>query len=354
MKLLLILLLSSILPVLAADSPAIPGRKPDNRALPASRAAGLDPSAQVKTMGRGINILGYDPLWRNPAWARFKERHFQRIHEGGFQAVRVNLQAFSHMDEENRLDPDWFKTLDWVVQSALTNHLTVILDEHDYNKIGRDAAGCTPKLLAFWRQVSEHFQQAPEAVLFEILNEPNNQMTAERWNSLLKEALAIIRRTNPTRNVVIGPASWNSIRALDKLELPADDHHIIVTVHYYLPMEFTHQGARWNRATAGRSGITWGTDAERERLKKDFAGVQEWSMAHHRPVFLGEFGAYDRGDMESRVRYTSSVARAAESLGWAWAYWQFDGDFIAFDMAKDDWVQPIWRALIPPRPATPH
>ena len=30
--------------------------------------------------------------------------------------------------------------------------------------------------------------------------------------------------------------SWNNINALPSLELPSDDQHIIVTVHYYLPM----------------------------------------------------------------------------------------------------------------------
>lgn len=63
-------------------------------------------------MRRGVNIIGYDPLWRDFEKATFKERHFQRIHEGGFQTVRINLQAFSHMSAENRLDPVWFKTLD--------------------------------------------------------------------------------------------------------------------------------------------------------------------------------------------------------------------------------------------------
>jgi endoglucanase len=64
---------------------------------------------------------------------------------------------------------------------------------------------------------------------------------------------------------------------------------------------------------------------------------------------LGEFGSYDRGgaDMDSRVRYTSYVARTAESLGWAWAYWQFDSDFIVYDMKADEWIKPIWKALIP-------
>jgi endoglucanase len=67
----------------------------------------------------------------------------------------------------------------------------------------------------------------------------------------------------------------------------------------------------------------------------------------NRPILLGEFGAYDKGDMESRARYTAHAARTAESLGWAWAYWQFDSDFLLWDMQKDAWVAPILKALIP-------
>jgi endoglucanase len=51
--------------------------------------------------------------------------------------------------------------------------------------------------------------------------------------------------------------------------------------------------------------------------------------------------------MDSRVKYTSVVARTAESFGWAWTYWQFDSDFIVWNMEKNSWVAPIHDALIP-------
>ena len=315
--------------------------------LVGSLTAQIDPSAQIEKMRRGVNIIGYDPLWKDFAKARFHERHFQLIHEAGFQTVRVNLQSFDHMDAQNRLDPGWLKALDWAVKNAVANDLTVILDEHDYTSCAEDADACRTKVLAFWQQVAEIYKDAPASVVFEILNEPNSQLTVERWNALLKEALAVIRKTNPVRNVVIGPAFWNGIHALDKLDLPEDDRHIIVTVHYYAPMSFTHQGASWSKETAHLSGVTWGSDAEKQQVVDDFAGVQQWSKAHNRPILLGEFGAYDKGPMESRILYTSWVARTAESLGWAWTYWQFDSDFIAWDMAKDAWVDPIKKALIP-------
>ncbi len=113
-------------------------------------------------------------------------------------------------------------------------------------------------------------------------------------------------------------------------------------------MEFTHQGAPWAAEHKDRVGVVWtGTDQERRRIDLDFLRAQQWAIAHDRPVHLGEFGAYDRADMDSRARYTAAVARAAERLGWSWAYWQFDSDFVVYDVDKDAWVEPLRGALVP-------
>ena len=306
-----------------------------------------DARGVAERLGRGVNVLGYDPLWKDPAAARFKPRLFAVVRNGGFQTLRVNLQAFAHMDADNWLDPRWLQTLDGVVRDALGQGLNVIIDEHDYNPCGEDPAACRPKLLAFWSQVAERYKDAPPGVVFEILNEPNRGLTAELWNGLSRDALAVIRRSNPTRAVIIGPVFWNNLNYLDRLELPEADRNIIVTFHYYIPMEFTHQGASWVAETSKLSGVRWGSEADYARLNADFDKVQAWARAHDRPILLGEFGAYDKGAMEDRARYTAAVARAAEARGWPWAYWQFDSDFIAYDIDKDRWVEPIRDALIP-------
>ncbi len=41
------------------------------------------------------------------------------------------------------------------------------------------------------------------------------------------------------------------------------------------------------------------------------------------------------------------MARAAEARGFGWSYWQFDSDFVLWDMKKDGWAKPIQGALIP-------
>ena len=317
--------------------------------IPAGTAEGVDPFEQVKRLGRGVNILGSDPIWDNFEKGRFKERHFKLIHDAGFQTVRINLHALQRLRGANgyKLDDAWLMTLDWAVKQALENHLMVILDLHNYNDVAKDPVRYKPRFLAYWKQIAAHFKDAPDTVLFELLNEPNRKLTPELWNEFLSEVLPIIRATTPTRNLVIGPPFWNSIDHLNDLALPKDDRNIIVTVHYYEPMRFTHQGAPWEKEAAHLSGVTWGMAEEKAGVEQDFARVQDWSLKHHRPILLGEFGTYEKAPMESRARYTEHLARTAESLGWAWTYWQFDSDFIVSGIAKGQWIEPIRKSLIP-------
>ncbi len=305
-----------------------------------------DAFEQNRRLGRGVNILGYDPIWGDSAPARFKDRYFKMIRDAGFDSVRVNLHPFKHMNDALFLSEAYLGTLDRVVTGATDAGLMVILDLHEYNVMAADPVGKKPMFLAFWRQIAPRYKDTPSSILFEIMNEPAGKFTAPLWNACFPEALAIIRETNPDRTVVIGPASWNSLFALGSLRLPPDDRNIIVTVHYYDPFRFTHQGADWTPEFKDISGVPWlGTDADRAAIRKDFESAQKWAEAEKRPLFLGEFGAYDKAEMASRARYTAAIARTAESLGWSWAYWQFDSDFILYDIDKEQWVAPILDAL---------
>jgi endoglucanase len=278
------------------------------------------------------------------------------LKEAGFNSVRINLQPFRFMNATNdyALSASWFELLDWAVREAQAQDLRVILDLHEFIPMAEDPVTGKVKFLAFWRQLSAHCQSAPESVLFEVLNEPSLKLTPALWNEYLAEALAIIREKNPTRTVIVGPGYWNSLDHLAELALPVSDRNLIVTIHYYKPMDFTHQGAAWVHREH-KLGVNWlGTPAELGVINSDFDKAARWAKEHNRPLFLGEFGAYDKAPMESRVRYLRSIVQAAEQRGWSWAYWQFDSDFILYDIGRDAWIEPILHALIPaasPKPS---
>lgn len=309
----------------------------------------LAPAAFESPFHRGVNVLGYDPYWTETSKRRFEWRHFAEIRRAGFDHVRINLQAFRHMDSTNRLEPQWLGKLDDVVREAQKAGLGVILDEHDFNKCSDDLPACRAQLTAFWSQVAPRFAGAPRDVAFELLNEPHDKLNGEPWNALLADVLAVVRRTNPNRIVVVGPTHWNSLKDLPLLKLPADPN-LLLTFHYYEPFHFTHQGATWaGEEVKGLHGISWGTAADRAAVAADFDQVSAWAAANRRPVLLGEFGAYDKSGtpLSMRAAYIGAARCEAERRSFGWAYWQFEGDFIVWDMKTNGWVLPIKEALLP-------
>ena len=309
----------------------------------------LDAFQQNARLGRGVNLLGWDAVWQNRARGQVKDVHFKLIREAGFQHVRINLHPLrdGKPDANGRLREEFYQIMDWAVDQALTNQLLAILDFHDDLAISPDPAGKRREFLAAWAAIAEHCKARPETVLFEILNEPAPKFTHESWDEYWRVALAIIRKFNPKRTVIIGPAQWNGVGELDHLNLPADDRNIIATVHYYNPFPFTHQGTPWT-GQKDKTGVTCaGTGSEMKAVEKDLAKVAQWSEENKRPIYIGEFGTYEKADMPSRVAWTAHVSRQFEKHGWSWGFWQFADNFAVFDMRNQKWVEPIRDALIP-------
>ncbi|MCX7722327.1 MAG: glycoside hydrolase family 5 protein [Verrucomicrobiae bacterium] len=317
--------------------------------------SGASAFAINQRLGRGINILSLDPIWRERERGWFKREYFRLIREAGFSHVRINLTPFGDnpgfAEGKSPLRKEYLETLDWAIDGALAEGLLVVVDFHEFTLLGENPEAYKAAFLKTWEILAARLKNRPAGVLFELLNEPNSKLTPSLWNEYMREALEVVRKTNPNRIVVIGPGNWNNIDKLSELKLPADDTNIIVTVHYYSPYEFTHQGA----AFAGRAdklGIRWGTDADRRAVISDFDRAQKWAEEHRRPIYLGEFGVYDKAPEPDRTDWLRFVAREAERRGWSWAYWQFTRDFVAFDIQTGQWVRPVLEAIIPPPPQT--
>jgi endoglucanase len=279
-----------------------------------------------------------------------REEFFQLIHQRGFTAVRLPVRWSAHALEEApyTIDPEFFKRVDWAVEQAFANDLAIVVNMHHYEEMALDPTGHQARFIALWQQIAEHYQAYPNALLFEPMNEPNGLMNAKHWNDLIAAVLPVIRTTNPTRNIVIGPAEWNGLQALDELTLPDNDQHIIVTFHYYNPFQFTHQGAEWVQGSESWLGTQWtASSAQKQLVQYDLNLVLQWAQDNKRPVFLGEFGAYSKADMDSRVRWTAFMAREAEARNFSWSYWEFCSGFGLYDLATNQWNEELVQALIP-------
>lgn len=302
-------------------------------------------------LGRGINYGNMfeaptETGWGNP----WQPEYAKMIADLGFNHVRIPIrwepEARSSSTPPYTIEATFLNRIKEVVDSALNNGLMAIINMHHHEALFEDPDGQKARFLAQWEQISEFFKDYPDDLLFEILNEPNGNLTATKWNTFLVDALAKIRVKNPTRVVLIGTPEWGGLGGLSKLQLP-DDDNIILTVHYYNPFQFTHQGAEWSEGSDAWLGTKWNdTETERQVVQNDFAPLKTMEEQQNIPVHIGEFGAYNKADETSRKKWTTYLARYFESLNWSWAYWEFSAGFGIYNPGSDTYNQFLVDALL--------
>ena len=163
---------------------------------------------------------------------------------------------------------------------------------------------------------------------------------------MLATVIPVVRASNPARTLIAGPVDWNNFRRLPDLALPADETNVIVTIHYYDPFPFTHQGAEWVPGADAWLGTAWGSAGEQAAVAADLDQAAAWATAAGRPLYLGEFSAYSKAEEASRLLWTDFVARQAELREISWAYWEFGAGFGIYQPGRRQWNEPLRDALL--------
>jgi endoglucanase len=303
-------------------------------------------------LGRGINMgnsfeAPTETAWSNP----WKPEYFKIMAEQGFSHVRIPIRWSTPertMEEAPyTIYPAFMERIQQVVDTALKYKLHPIINMHHHEDLLQDLDGQRDRFLSQWHQISEHFKDYPDSLLFEIFNEPHGSIDPPKWNILFREALDTIRPTNPKRTVLIGTNPWGGLGGVPNLDWP-DDEYLILTVHYYNPFTFTHQGASWVEGNSNEwLGTEWhDTEVDRETIINEFAYTKQFAQEHGVPVNVGEFGAYSTADIDSRARWTTFLARWFEQQGFSWTYWEFSAGFGIYNPASKQLLTPLVNALL--------
>jgi endoglucanase len=342
-----------------------------------------DAFARARRLGRGVNLGNALEAPQEGEWGMVIEvPYFELIREAGFDAVRVPIRWSAHAEAQPpyTIDPGFFERIDWVIEHALAQDLAVVINMHHYDEIFLSPDEHADRFVAIWEQIARRYEDQPNTLYYEPLNEPHDALDAATWNALLARTIAAVRQVDRTHTLIVGGASWGGIGGLRFLSIPQEEKNLIATFHYYEPFLFTHQGAEWGGPEVGTLGLTWpgppeqkvepmpevkqvewvrlwflrynqnrGVDnpASPEQIARDFDTALAWSEERGIPLWLGEFGAYSTADMESRVRWTANVREVAEARGMSWAYWEFGAGFGVYDRDLQVWRTPLLGALIP-------
>lgn len=296
-------------------------------------------------VGACINMGNHLEPPREGEWGRaIADDDFAIIARAGFQTVRIPVRWSAHLDKEGRIDPKFMERAAHVVGLARKAGLNVILNDHNFEALMRDPAGERERLAGIWRQVARRFAAEPRAHLwFEIANEPHDKLTNANLVETLRPALAAIRESNPDRPVIVGGENWSGIGSLATLQLP-DDPHIVPTVHYYDPFEFTHQGAEWVNP-APPMGRTYGSAADAAQLARDVETMRAYIARTGKTPFIGEFGAIEKIPAAQRVLYMQTVRAGWAGLGVGTCAWAYTNTFPLYDSKRGQWLPGMRAAM---------
>jgi endoglucanase len=336
---------------IAADAQAVFTKPADG----SCRSVTLATCAVASAMGRGVNLGEMLDAPNEGDWGHRVEQEYIEKTTAVFKTIRLPVRFSNHaaLTEDATLDEFFAGRVDNIIDALLAKGVFVILDLHGYAQlVGQALPGesileseiIDRRFLNIWAQLALRYKDKSPKLIFELLNEPVGRLENGKWAVLGAQALAVVRKSNTDRVVLLGGTRWSSAKMLSTLVM-GNDPNIIVPVHSYDPFDFTHQGVGYIPWLANTSK-TCCDEKQRKTLTDNLDVAKQWSIKNGYPIALGEFGSYHRADMNSRVTWTRFMRDELEKRNFSWTYWTFVGGFGIYDKKTHAWIEPLRAALL--------
>lgn len=314
-------------------------------------------------LGNTFDAPAGETSWHNPETT---PEMIKKIHELGFETLRLPVSWHRHVDEDDNIDPAFIDRVNEVVDYAYNDGMYVIINLHHddirFQPTKEGFEGGKRYIRRIWEQVAEHFKDYGERLIFEAMNEPRMIRHQYEWNLNLKEqlcldALGYINEFNQLFvDTVRAAGGFNPQRFLMTPSYAAAPHHafipafkvandpadrLVMSVHCYSPIqlclmpnpdvyEFTEQGERE-------------LDGIFQRLNKRF-------IENGIPVVIGEVGIWDKNNPEERYKWAKYFVGKAKELGMVSVWWDNGGrEYKLLDRRNCklyDFCEPLMRGLL--------
>ena len=302
-----------------------------------------------------------ETAWGSP---KITEEMILAVKNAGFNTIRLPISWRNHMDEDRKISDYWLTRVKEIVDYAYNNGMYVIINIH--HDIDKAYYYPTYETLnnsieftgAVWTQLCETFKDYDEHLIFEAINEPRLIGTDFEWwidtsTDVGKEAIDCIMQTNQAFvDLVRASGGNNATRYLmapsycasykyacdDLFNLPNDPaNRTMVSIHAYEPQGLALDNGGSDAFVIGRSSGS---------VDKIMDMIYEKFTSKGIPALIGEFGARDKDNLESRIAYAAYYVAAARARGITCLWWDnnaLEGDgelFGLLDRSTVKWAYP--------------
>ena len=292
------------------------------------------------SIGNNKAAQKYETCWGQPVTKPELMAFFKRE---GFNAIRVPVTWWQHLDSDNNIDEDWMQRVQEIVDYVINNGMYCIINVHHDTGSGPESEHwlkadidkfdqMNARFVKIWQQIATRFRDYDQRLLFEGYNEMldksntwTNAKAASSYtaiNQFAQSFVNTVRATggnNETRNLIVTTYSAAYWEGLAPFVVPTDNvsGHLIAEIHSYDPYNWL--------ATAG----TWGT-SQSEAITTMFTRLNDKFVSKGIPVIVGECGIIGENDVDVNAikakkqeagKHIADVIRQGKALDIPIFYW---------------------------------
>lgn len=279
------------------------------------------------------DIAKYETMWRNP---RATREMIHTVKKVGFNAIRIPVTYYNHIDKNGIIDARWLARVAEVVQYCLDEDMYVIINIHhdtgkgDTKPIQANVANLEKYkkyVENIWTQVASYFKEYDYRLMFESMNETLDMTAQNPWygnenswtamNQLNQVFVDVVRASggnNLNRNLIVNTyGAQTTSGPIKYFEMPNDlvPNHLIIGVHTFASKQSDISNYSWSLFS--------------QFVSKGY------------PVIISEFGTSYKEKLSERITSAINVVNYGNMYGIKCFWWDDGGDYKLLDRNTNKW-----------------
>ncbi|MFH1790851.1 MAG: cellulase family glycosylhydrolase [Candidatus Omnitrophota bacterium] len=260
------------------------------------------------------------------------ENDFKTIASWGANCVRLPFHYKFFETKPYKYDARALAFMKNVLGWAESAGLKVILDLHaargaqncDWHadsdgraRLWTDAE-CRNRTYALWEFLAHNMKDEPAVCGYDVLNEPviRDAARVKTLKGFYRELIRRIKRIDRKRAIFLEGNIW--AQEIDFIKDILEDN-VAVSIHTYLPLNFTFNFRREYSYPGQIEGIRWDRDTLRRHLEK----YKKFSDENKTRIFVGEFGVNYRKNAYGELAWLGDSLAVFGEYGFDWTYWTY-------------------------------
>lgn len=293
----------------------------------------ISPQAYQQLLGKGVDV---DWSGNKQGKQYYNEQAVKDFKEAGVSHVRIRMK-----DDATE---DHLAGLDQQIEDCLKHGIVPVIAYHGGDFETNPSQETMQKTIDWWKVVANRYKEYSHLLSFDLIIEVSDALNKEPdlLNAFYEKAVTEIRKTNPTRIIMISPRLRSDVSYLHELKIP--------TMHNGYLM------AEWHFYASGPSGEverklwTTGTDAEKQLILDKIQIALDWQKETGIPTWVGAWmpGNYNEGNTYTVPEQVVFASFMTEALTQANIPFAINSDTKFYNRETNQWItemQPVFQSI---------